>query len=66
MFSARKRRPNYSTSAANAGKDLKAIYAFDGRDTYKICFDPSGKARPKELATTPGSGYILHVWKRAK
>lgn len=50
----------------NAGKDLKGIYAFDGPSTYKVCFDPSGKTRPKELATTPGSGYILHVWKRAK
>ena len=50
----------------NSGKDLKGIYAFDGPDTYKVCFDPSGKTRPKELATTPGSGYILHVWKRTK
>jgi hypothetical protein len=49
-----------------AGKDLKVVYAFDGPDTYKVCFDPSGKTRRKELATTPGSGHILHVWKRAK
>jgi uncharacterized protein (TIGR03067 family) len=50
----------------SAGKDIKGIYVFDGADSFKVCFDPSGKARPKELATTPGSGYILHVWKRAK
>ena len=50
----------------NAGKNLKGVYAFDRPNTYKVCFDPSGKTRPKELATTPGSGYILHVWKRAK
>jgi hypothetical protein len=29
-------------------------------------FDPSGKERPTTFATKPGSGHILHVWKRAK
>jgi uncharacterized protein (TIGR03067 family) len=49
-----------------AGKTIMAIYEWIDDDTYRICFDPSGKDRPKEFKTTTGSGYILHVWKRSK
>jgi hypothetical protein len=45
---------------------MQAIYEFDGMDTYKVCFDPAGKGRPKEFSTTSGGCKILHVWKRAK
>jgi uncharacterized protein (TIGR03067 family) len=48
------------------GRTMRAVYEFDGMDTYKVCFDPAGKGRPKEFATTSGGCKILHVWKRAK
>lgn len=50
----------------NAGKDILAIYEFVGDDTYRVCFDPTGVGRPEEFDTVPGSGHILHVWKRPK
>jgi uncharacterized protein (TIGR03067 family) len=49
-----------------AGKTMMAIYEWVDDDTYRICFDPSGKGRPKEFKTAGGTGYILHVWKRVK
>jgi uncharacterized protein (TIGR03067 family) len=48
------------------GKTMMAIYEWVDEDTYRICFDPSGKTRPKEFKTDADSGYILHVWKRSK
>src|SRR5262245_50137295 len=50
----------------NAGKTILMIYEFGEEDSFKICFDPSGKDRPKEFKTKPGSGHVLHVWKREK
>ncbi len=50
----------------NAGKPMHAIYEFTGPDEYRVCFDPSGKERPKEFRTKSGSGHIMHVWKRVK
>jgi uncharacterized protein (TIGR03067 family) len=50
----------------NAQVTMHAIYEFDGEDKYKICFDPSGKERPREFATKTGTGHMLHVWKRQK
>jgi uncharacterized protein (TIGR03067 family) len=47
----------------NTGRTLLAIYAVS-EDTFRICYDPSGKERPREFKSTPGSGYALHVWKR--
>jgi uncharacterized protein (TIGR03067 family) len=47
-------------------KTMMAIYEWLDGDTYRICFDPSGKERPKEFKSAPGSGYVLHTWKRAK
>jgi uncharacterized protein (TIGR03067 family) len=49
-----------------AGRTMQAIYEFQGEDTYKVCFHPTGNGRPKEFATTTGGCRILHVWKRAK
>ena len=54
------------SAGPGAGRTMQAIYEFDGMDTYKICFDPAGKGRPKEFATTSGGCKILHVWRRAK
>lgn len=45
------------------GKTILGIYDVSG-DTFKICYDPSGKARPKEFTGKAGSGFINHVWKR--
>jgi uncharacterized protein (TIGR03067 family) len=50
----------------SAKTTMHAIYEFDGDDKYRICFDPSGTARPKEFATKEGTGHVLHVWKRQK
>jgi hypothetical protein len=39
----------------------------DGRRrSYRVCFAPPGKPRPREFATKPGSSHTLHVWKRVK
>jgi uncharacterized protein (TIGR03067 family) len=46
----------------SAGTTLLAIYEISG-DTFRVCFDPSGNARPEEFA---GSGHVCHVWKRVK
>jgi len=35
-------------------------------DTFKICYGMPGTERPKEFATTAGSGLTLGVWKKAK
>src|SRR5262245_51419276 len=53
-------------SGPGAGTTMMAIYEWVDDDTYRICFDPSGKERPKEFKTARGSGHILHVWKRVK
>lgn len=47
------------------GKVLPAIYVVEG-DTLKICFDGTGKERPTEFVSKPGSGWVLAVHKRAK
>lgn len=50
------------------GKDetFHAIYEFISDDEYRVCFSPAGKDRPREFATKPGNGQLLHVWKRVK
>jgi uncharacterized protein (TIGR03067 family) len=53
-------------SGPGAGKPMLAIYEWLDDDTYRICFDPTGKGRPKDFKAAPGTGYILHVWKRVK
>ena len=45
---------------------MLAIYEWVDEDTYRVCYDPSGKARPKEFKAAAGSGFVLHVWKRSK
>jgi len=32
----------------------------------KVCFAPTGKPRPSEFGSKPGSGNLLQVWKRKK
>lgn len=48
------------------GQKMYAIYEFIDGDTYRVCFALPGKERPTEFTTKPGSGHLLHVWKRAK
>ena len=53
---------------ATADKDappLLGIYEIDG-DTYRTCFAPAGKERPKDFECKKGSGHTLTVWKREK
>lgn len=49
----------------NKGKTFPSIYALDG-DSLKICYDLSGKARPTEFKSAPGSKLFLAVYKRSK
>jgi uncharacterized protein (TIGR03067 family) len=50
----------------DAGKKMLAIYEWIDPDQYRVAFAPAGNDRPKEFATKPGTGQIMHVWKRAK
>lgn len=49
----------------NRGKVLPAIYELKG-DTLRVCYDLSGKARPAEFKTTPGTRLYLVSYRRAK
>jgi uncharacterized protein (TIGR03067 family) len=53
------------TDGPNKGKTILAIYDRNG-DTLRICYDLSGKGRPKEFKTTDGSQLFLVTYKRAK
>jgi len=54
------------STGPDAGKPFKAIYEFISNDEYRVCFAPPGKDRPKEFKTQPGTGQMMHVWKRSK
>lgn len=49
----------------NKGKTIPAIYERDG-DTLRICYDLSGKSRPTEFKTQPGSQLFLVTYQREK
>jgi uncharacterized protein (TIGR03067 family) len=49
----------------NEGKTLLAIYQLTG-DKLRICYDLSGKARPKEFKTAPGTELFLVEYQRQK
>lgn len=60
------REKNFTrTKGPNKGVQILAIYEWDGDDKYRICFDPSGKTRPRAFTTKSGTGFVLHVWQRA-
>lgn len=42
----------------------KGIYAFDGKDTLKLCVSKAGDAAPTEFKTKDGDGKRLFVYKR--
>jgi uncharacterized protein (TIGR03067 family) len=47
----------------NKGKRQQGIYRFEG-DVLTVCIAAPGAARPDELASVPGDGRTLTVWKR--
>lgn len=47
------------------GKTVLAIYEIDG-DNMKACAALSGKDRPTEFISEPGSGHVLITYKREK
>jgi len=51
------------TDGPNKGKTFPAIYELDG-DTLRICYDLSGKARPKEFKTEKRTKLYLAIYKR--
>lgn len=54
-----------ATNGPNQGKTIPAIYQLTA-DTFRICFDLEGKARPTEFKTAPDNGHILASYKRGK
>ena len=42
------------------------IYEFDANGDFLVCFAATGKERPTEFATKPGSGTFMHVWRKAE
>jgi hypothetical protein len=53
------------TEGPSKGAVMLGIYEFEG-DTLKVCFDPTGKKRPTEFKSEPGSGNFVNVHKRVK
>ena len=53
------------TDGPNKGKTIRAIYERDG-DTLRVCYDLSGKGRPKEFKTSEGTQLFLVTYKRQK
>ena len=47
------------------GRTHLGIYELNG-DTYKVCIGLTGKPRPTEFTTKPGSGTVLEVFKRSR
>jgi uncharacterized protein (TIGR03067 family) len=53
------------TEGPNKGRKIPAIYEVsDG--TLRICYDLSGKARPKEFKSEPNTQLFLVEYKREK
>jgi uncharacterized protein (TIGR03067 family) len=53
------------TKGPNKGKTFPAIYELKG-DTLVVCYDLSGKERPKEFKSKPGTQLFLATYKKAK
>ena len=50
----------------HAGKRTVAIYQFRGPDEYVTVFVPAGTDPAKEIDSKPGTGQVMHHWKRVK
>ena len=59
------KNPKQMDATSTEKEVMLGIYKLDG-DRYKVCFAPTGKPRPSEFASKPGSGNLLQVWKRKK
>jgi uncharacterized protein (TIGR03067 family) len=53
------------TKGPNQGKKIPAIYELTG-DTLRICYDLSGKERPREFKTREGTLQFLVEYRRQK
>ncbi len=53
------------TDGPNKGKTFLAIYELD-KDSLKVCYDLSGKARPTEFKTKPDTLLFLVTYSREK
>lgn len=53
------------TEGPNKGKTILAIYERDG-ETLRVCYDLSGKARPREFGTREGTQLFLVTYKRER
>ncbi len=53
------------TDGPNKDKTILAIYEVT-KDSLKVCYDLTGKARPKEFKTEAGSQHFLVVYQREK
>jgi uncharacterized protein (TIGR03067 family) len=53
------------TEGPNKGKTLPAIYEIKG-DKLIVCYDLSGKERPKEFKSKPDTQQFLATYKKAK
>ncbi len=54
------------TEGPNKDKTFLAIYELNDEDEVKICYDLSGKGRPTEFKTKPGTQLFLVTYKREK
>jgi uncharacterized protein (TIGR03067 family) len=50
---------------AEGNRTARGIYELSG-DTFKLCYAPPGKDRPKEFSAREGTGCTLSVWQRKK
>jgi uncharacterized protein (TIGR03067 family) len=53
------------TKGPNKGKTILAVYEIKD-DTLRVCYDLSGKARPKEFKTKADTQLFLVEYKREK
>jgi uncharacterized protein (TIGR03067 family) len=53
------------TEGAEKGTSMQGIYEIEG-DVYKVCFNLSGKGRPKEFSSKPDNGNVLEILHREK
>ena len=59
------KNPKQMDATSTEKEVMLGIYELEG-DRYKVSFAPTGKPRPSELASKPGSGNLLQIWKRKK
>ena len=57
---------NFTPSeGSEKGKTSQGIYELE-TDRRKLCYAPSGKERPTEFRSNPGSGHVLVTFEREK